>query len=78
VRDRVTAFLKSRGIAALSHYVPLHSSKAGRQYTRTSGQMTCTDRVAGCLLRLPLHVGLQNEEVDRIIDAITDGIKALT
>lgn len=77
VRDGLTAFLKSRGIAALSHYVPLHSSKAGHQYTRASGQMTCTDRVAACLLRLPLHVGLQNEDVDRIINATTDGIKAL-
>ena len=34
VRDRLMPLLKSRGIAALSHYVPLHSSRAGRQYTR--------------------------------------------
>ena len=75
-RDRLAAFLKRRGVAALSHYVPLHSSKAGRRYTRANGEMTCTDRIAACLLRLPLHVGLQDEDVNRTIDAVMDGIRA--
>ncbi|HVJ41298.1 MAG TPA: dTDP-4-amino-4,6-dideoxygalactose transaminase [Dongiaceae bacterium] len=64
------------GIGATSHYVPLHSSPAGRRYGRVAGPMTATDRAAACLVRLPLHGLLTPEDCDRIIDAVFDGVKA--
>src|SRR5688572_4057126 len=57
-RDRLIERLRSRGIAALFHYVPLHSSFAGRRYARVSGTMTHTERAGDCLLRLPLWLGM--------------------
>lgn len=63
--------LARRGIVAAPHYVPLHSSPAGRRFGRPSGPMTVTDHAADCLLRLPLWVGLGGDQ-DRVIDGVLD------
>lgn len=64
--------MKARGVAAIFHYVPLHSSPAGMRYGRTSGAMTVTDDVAGRLVRLPMWAGLQPEQVQAVITAMTE------
>jgi dTDP-4-amino-4,6-dideoxygalactose transaminase len=58
-RTRVIASLKAAGIQAVFHYVPLHSSPAGRRWGRCAGELPETDRAASCLLRLPLWLGLE-------------------
>jgi dTDP-4-amino-4,6-dideoxygalactose transaminase len=58
LRDAFIANLKSQGIGAVFHYVPLHSSPGGRRYGRATGPMTVTDDVSGRLVRLPLWIGL--------------------
>jgi dTDP-4-amino-4,6-dideoxygalactose transaminase len=58
-RDRVIAELKVRGVAALFHYVPLHSSPAGRKLSRCATSMAVTDDLSGRLVRLPLWLGLE-------------------
>ena len=47
------------------HYVPLHSSVAGRKFGRVEGPMTETERVSSTLVRLPvfLDLGSAIEEV---------------
>lgn len=65
-RDGLIAHLKARDIGAVFHYVPLHSSPAGRRWGRTNGDLPVTDDVAGRLVRLPLWVGLGEGEVDRV------------
>jgi len=50
--------LGARGIEAPWHYVPLHSSPAGRRLGRVAGPMAVTDSASARLLRLPLHPGL--------------------
>jgi dTDP-4-amino-4,6-dideoxygalactose transaminase len=65
-RAEVIAHLKEQGILAVFHYVPLHSSPAGKKYSRTSGGLKHTDNLADRLLRLPLWVGM-NEAQDRVI-----------
>jgi len=64
------AGLRARDIAATTHYVPLHSAPAGRKFCRTAGSMAITDRVAACLVRLPLHATLSDADTDRVTDAI--------
>ena len=59
---------REAGISALFHYVPLHSAPAGRRFGRAAGEMAVTDRVASCLIRLPLHLRLSLEAQDRIIE----------
>lgn len=72
-RTRLIARLKARGISALFHYVPLHSSPAGRRFGRAAGPMPSTDDVSSRLLRLPLWLGMPAE----VPDAIASEIDAL-
>ena len=67
-----TAFierLRAVGIHCVFHYVPLHSSVAGKQFGRAHGSLDVTDDVAARLVRLPLWVGLEDQQA-RIIDAV--------
>jgi dTDP-4-amino-4,6-dideoxygalactose transaminase len=72
-RTRLMARLRARDIGAVFHYVPLHSSPAGRRFGRTAGPMENTDGVSSRLLRLPLWLGLDAE----VPDAIAREIEAL-
>lgn len=45
---------KEMGVHCVFHYVPLHSSRAGRTYGRTPDRMDVTNSVAERLVRLPL------------------------
>ena len=71
--DRRTALigrLKDEGVYAVFHYVPLHSSPAGRRYGRVSGEMKNTDTVSERLLRLPMWIGLTEAEQNKIINIV--------
>ncbi len=70
-RTRLIAHLKARGTHPVFHYVPLHSSPAGRKFGRAAGAMTVTDDVADRLLRLPLYYELTEEQVAGIAAEIT-------
>jgi dTDP-4-amino-4,6-dideoxygalactose transaminase len=65
-RTEVIAQLKEQGVNAVFHYVPLHTSPAGKKYGRTSGELRHTGNLADRLLRLPLWVGM-DEAQDRVI-----------
>ncbi len=69
-RTALIRHLKARGIHAVFHYVPLHSSPAGMKFGRASGTMAVTDDVAARLLRLPLYYDLTEDEVANIVAAI--------
>jgi dTDP-4-amino-4,6-dideoxygalactose transaminase len=71
-RTRLIAHLKARGIHSVFHYVPLHSSPAGRNFGRAAGPMTVTDSVSDRLLRLPLYYGLTEAEAAGIVAAIRE------
>lgn len=58
--------LKEQGVNTVFHYVPLHSSPAGRRYGRVSGTMVNTESISNRLLRLPLWVGMSSETVECI------------
>lgn len=61
-RSQLIAYLKEQGIHAIFHYVPLHSSDGGRKFCRTHGGMTVTERASACVVRLPLWIGLSDQE----------------
>lgn len=63
--------MKAQGIMCVFHYVPLHSSPQGRAVGRVDGDLMVTDRVADCLVRLPLWLGLEQEQ-ERVIEAACD------
>ena len=72
-RNRLIERLRARDIRSVFHYVPLHSSPAGRRYGRTASAMTNTDRAGDCLLRLPLWLGMDAG----VADAVAREIEAL-
>ena len=69
-RTRVIQSLKECGVNAVFHYVPLHSAPAGQRFGRVSGSLENTERLADCLLRLPLWVGMA-DQVEYITECLT-------
>jgi len=67
---RLMRHLNAMNINVITHYVPLHSSKAGKKFGRASGNMNVTNDISQRLIRLPLFYGMQNHEVDRVVQAI--------
>jgi dTDP-4-amino-4,6-dideoxygalactose transaminase len=67
-RDAFIEDLREKGIVTAFHYVPLHSSPAGRAFGRTAGELPHTDDLSRRLVRLPLWAGLDEESVSRVID----------
>ena len=64
--------LKLAGINAPFHYVPLHSSPAGRKYGKTSGSLLVTEDLSDRLVRLPLYNNLSSVDQQLIIDLVQD------
>ena len=63
--------VRARGVAATFHYVPLHSAPHARAIG-IDRSLPVTDRVAGRLLRLPLHPLLSGEDVERVVAAVQE------
>lgn len=68
-RDAFIDALRAQGIAAVFHYIPLHSSPAGLALGRSAGELAHTDGLSRRLVRLPLWAGLDEESISRVIDA---------
>jgi len=68
-RDAFIAAMRAAGVATSFHYVPLHSSPAGRRFGRSVGELAQTEQLSQRLVRLPLWPGLDSQSVDRVIEA---------
>lgn len=71
-RTRFISSLKDHNVQAVFHYVPLHSSPVGVKSGRAHGDITNTSSLSERLVRLPLWLGLESEQVEviqRVIDA---------
>jgi dTDP-4-amino-4,6-dideoxygalactose transaminase len=64
-RDRFIDHMRGLSIGTPFHYVPLHSSPAGRRFGRTSGDLGVTEDKSARLVRLPLFfdLGIRSERV---------------
>ena len=72
-RTKFIDYMKSNGINPVFHYIPLHSSPAGKKYGRVSGKMDVTDRVSDTLVRMPMFYALSDDELVSIKSFITKG-----
>ncbi|WP_431108557.1 dTDP-4-amino-4,6-dideoxygalactose transaminase [Variovorax paradoxus] len=75
-RQQVLDALKRAEVSSVFHYVPLHSSPAGRRFGRAHGDLVVTDRESERLIRLPLWVGLTKEKQDRVVDVLVEALSA--
>ncbi|WP_369607921.1 dTDP-4-amino-4,6-dideoxygalactose transaminase [Helicobacter trogontum] len=74
-RSDFIGFMKQNGIYPVFHYVPLHSSPAGRRFGRTSSEMKVTDKVSSVLVRMPLYFGMTQDELHRVFNIAGQYIK---
>jgi dTDP-4-amino-4,6-dideoxygalactose transaminase len=75
-RDRLIATLAGAGISAYFHYVPLHSAPAGLRHGRVHGPLDVTEDAAARLVRMPLWVGLGEEDVARVVAEVRRALGA--
>ncbi len=68
-RDRVLGGMRGLGVHGAFHYVPLHTSKAGRRFAARPTECPVSVEVSDRLLRLPFHNNLTAAESDRVVDA---------
>ena len=73
-RRHVIQHLQSRGIQAVFHYVPLHSSPAGRRFGRHAGPLPMTDDLSDRIIRLPMWADL-GDAVDEVIECVCEAVQ---
>jgi len=69
-RDQTLRQLKAQAIHPTFHYVPLHSSDAGRRFAARHTDCPVTEDVSGRLIRMPFYNNLTPDEVDRVVAAL--------
>ncbi|MBY5342513.1 dTDP-4-amino-4,6-dideoxygalactose transaminase [Rhizobium leguminosarum bv. viciae] len=73
-RQKILSELKRSDIFSVFHYVPLHSSPAGKRYGRTQGDLQVTNIQSERLVRLPLWVDLTAEQQEHVVRVLKDAI----
>lgn len=68
-RNYFIELMKKKNIQCVFHYVPLHSSEAGLRYGKTVGSLPHTNTTAETLVRLPLWIGIEEQQA-RIIETV--------
>jgi dTDP-4-amino-4,6-dideoxygalactose transaminase len=75
-RDGLLAHLNSRGIGAVFHYVPLHSSPMGRKLRCDARELPVTDSVSARLIRLPFYYTITQDEQAEVVREVTDYLRS--
>lgn len=69
-RTKLINYLHDHGVKAVFHYVPLHSSEAGKRYGEFVGKDRYTTKESDRLVRLPMFYALKYEDVRYITKII--------
>jgi dTDP-4-amino-4,6-dideoxygalactose transaminase len=77
-RQQLLNSLKASGIYSVFHYIPLHSSPAGKLYGRSHGSLDVTNSLSERIVRLPIWVGLTNTQQDLIVGILYKILKNKT
>ena len=73
-RDAVLHTMHDRGIYSTFHYVPLHSSPAGRRFAARHVDCPVTDEISGRLLRLPFYTSLTESDATRVVETFAEAL----
>lgn len=74
-RDELKAKLNSQDIPAMIYYpIPLHLQKAYQDPRYKEGDFPIAERLSACVLSLPMHTELDNEQLDFIISAVKESL----
>jgi dTDP-4-amino-4,6-dideoxygalactose transaminase len=72
MRSRFLDHCRNHHVQAVFHYVPLDSSPMGSAYEPTPGACPNTAFVSSRMARLPLFSDITDNEIDRVIEVVTD------
>lgn len=75
-RQSVLNRMNAAQVNPVFHYVPLHSSPAGKRYGRVADRLCVTDSQSELLIRLPLWVGLSSEQQNAVVSALREALLA--
>ena len=77
-RDALREKLAERGIPAMIYYpVPLHQQKAYIDPRYKDGDFPVAEKLASCVLSLPMHTELDNEQLNYIVENVLQLVKEL-
>ena len=77
-RSKALKDLRSRGVNATFHYVPLHSSVGASRFSARTTDLPVTDSVSQRLIRLPFHNALSDDDIETVITVTKDVVTAST
>jgi dTDP-4-amino-4,6-dideoxygalactose transaminase len=72
-RDRIVSDLRRRGIGAAVHYIAIHLHPYFRD--RFSGPFVNSEEASNRLITLPLHPGMDEGDVERVVSALATSLK---
>ncbi len=70
IRQKVLDEFRHQDIGAVFHYVPLHSSPAGKKYCRTNGELNITTNLSERIIRMPLWVGMNQDMQLKVVNTL--------
>ncbi len=76
-RKKFILDLKSVGIEASFHYIPLHSSPFGKEYSKKNLNLPITDYISKSIVRFPIWPGLKKREIDFIAENVNKIFKKI-
>lgn len=71
-RTKFIQFMKESDIHPVFHYVPLHSSPAGKQFGQVRSRMNITDMASDNLVRMPMYYELNNHNLQSILNIVKE------
>ena len=75
-RDGLQAYLKEQGIPSMIYYIkPMHKQGAFKEYDCVKVDLSVTDRLCDCVLSLPMHPYLDEEQQNIVSKAIKEFLK---
>jgi dTDP-4-amino-4,6-dideoxygalactose transaminase len=69
-RQALIAYLKAQKINSVFHYLPLHLSEMGQKMGGKPGDCSVTERISDCLVRLPFHNQLTEDDQRIVVETI--------
>lgn len=77
-REGLLDTFRKHGISSVFHYIPLHSSPAGKRFGRSHGELPVTTRQSNRLVRLPLWAGLLAAEQEKVVSILGQFLRGHT
>ena len=69
-RTAFIGFLRSRGVLAVFHYLPLHLSEYASRYGGAKGDCPIAESTSDRLVRLPLFYDMTDDQVEHVVSAV--------